>query len=185
MSAEWVQIGAGVRAHGIRGEVRLAPLAGDPSRFYAGLSVVWRRSGLAERSLTVRAARGHAERVFLSFEEIPDRTAAETLNGGTLWATADTSPEPDEGEWYHHQLLGLKVEDEAGHPLGKLTAVVEGGAHDNFEITAPGGVRYLVPAVEKFVVEVDLGARRIVLRPIEGLIPDGVLPPKPGSSDAR
>ncbi|MDH4228784.1 MAG: ribosome maturation factor RimM [Nitrospirota bacterium] len=180
-AGELVMIGTGVRAHGVRGEVRVAPLSGDPQRFGAGLSVVWRRDGFADRSLTVRRARGKGELAYVFFDEIADRTAAEPLNGGQLWARADSSPDlGEDGGWYHHQLLGLEVVDEAGSPLGRLTGIFDGPAHDNLEVTSPGGVTWLVPAVPAFLLRVELEAGRVVLRPIPGLIPEAARPDAPG-----
>ena len=116
-----VCIGVGVRAHGIRGEVRLASLSEVPGRFAKGMEVIWRRSGFPDRRLTIAHYRDQGSKVFIKFTEIPDRTAAEALNGGRVWTDIDTSPQlAEEDGYYHHQLLGLAVSDEVGEPLGKL-----------------------------------------------------------------
>ena len=43
--------------------------------------------------------------------------------------TADLPPLPD-GDYYHHQVIGLNVVDEAGRLLGKVTEILETGAND-------------------------------------------------------
>lgn len=165
-----------VRPHGVRGEVRFTSLSGVAGRFAPGLEVVWRGPDGRDLSLTVASVRERADEVFAHFAEVPDRTAAEGLKAGTLWASAATSPPLEAGSYYHHQLLGLAVTDEAGAPLGRLTAIVPGAAHDNYEVALPDGRRFLVPAVAAYVVGIDLEAGRIVLRPAPGLIPE---PPRP------
>ena len=168
-----VCIGVGVRAHGIRGEVRLASLSEVPGRFTKGMDVVWRRSGFPDRALHISSAREQGGKVFLRFAEIADRTAAESLNGGRLWGDADSSPPlSEEDGYYHHQLLGLRVTDSDGALLGTLTAISESGAHDNYEVTMADGVTFLVPAVTAFVREINLSDGKMVIDPIPGLLPE-------------
>ncbi|MFQ5508012.1 MAG: ribosome maturation factor RimM [Leptospirillia bacterium] len=170
-----VCVGIKVRPHGIRGEVRVDPLSEQVGRFVRGLAVIWRGRQAADRSLTVAAVRGKGGTAYLKFDEIADRTAAEALSGGSLWAEGATSPALEEGVYYHHQLIGLSVSDEAGAPIGRLTAVLEGSAHDNYEITCDDGQRFLMPAVSAFVRLVDVAGGRMTIRPIPGLLPE----PKP------
>jgi 16S rRNA processing protein RimM len=165
-----------VRPHGVRGEVRFVSLSGIEGRFSPGLSVLWRGPDGRDVPLTVESVRERGEDVFARFAEVPDRTRAEGLAGGTLWAPAATSPPLEPGTYYHHQLLGLEVTDEAGAHLGRLSAILPGGVHDNYEVRMPDDRRFLVPAVAAFVVRVDLDAARVVIRPAPGLIPE---PPRP------
>jgi len=176
MGGDLVQVGVRVRPHGVRGEVRFLSLSGVPGRFAPGLQVAWRGPDGADLPLTIESAREQGDEVFARFTQIPDRTAAETLAGGTLWASAATSPPLEDGTYYHHQLLGLSVIDEDGAELGRLSAILPGAAHDNYEVEMPDGRRFLVPAVEAFVLRVDLDAGQVVIRTAPGLIPD---PPKP------
>jgi 16S rRNA processing protein RimM len=174
-----VCIGVGVRAHGIRGEVRVSILSELPGRIKKGMTLEWRRSGHDTYVLNVSGVRERTEKVFLRFQEIPDRTAAETLNGGKLWGAGDTAPDLEEDAYFHHQILGLDVVDEDGNSLGELVAVMEMGAHDNYEIRQPDGTTFLLPAVAEFILDVDLDAGRMVVRLIPGLLPEAEpTPPK-------
>jgi 16S rRNA processing protein RimM len=165
-----------VRPHGVRGEVRFVSLSGVKGRFSRGLSVVWRGPGRPDFSLTVESVREQGDQVFARFTEIPDRTAAEALAGGTLWAPAGSSPPLEDGTYYHHQLLGLAVQGEDGADLGRLSAILPGNVHDNYEVEMTDGRHFLVPAVAEYVRAVDLSAGRVVVRVVPGLIPD---PPRP------
>jgi 16S rRNA processing protein RimM len=168
-----------VRPHGVRGEVRFLSLSGVPGRFHKGLPVVWRGPGRPDRTLTIESVREQGDEVFARLAETPDRTAAETLAGGTLWAAAATSPPLEDGAYYHHQLLGLAVADAAGAGLGRLVAIVPGAAHDNWEVEMPDGRTFLVPAVGRYVLGVDLGGGRVTVRVVPGLIPEPPRPRKP------
>jgi len=167
-----VCIGVGVRAHGIRGEIRVGILSELPGRVKKGMTLEWRRPGHETCALTVSGVRERAEKVFLRFNEIPDRTAAEALNGGKLWGVGDTAPELEEDAYFHHQILGLDVVDEGGVSIGELVAVMEMGAHDNYEIRQPSGVTFLLPAVAEFILDIDLDAGQMVVRLIPGLLPE-------------
>jgi len=161
--------------------VRFLSLSGLSGRFHKGLSVVWRGPGgpdgeSAERTLNIESVREQGDEVFARLAGVPDRTAAEGLAGGSLWADAATSPPLEDGTYYHHQLLGLSVTDEDGADLGRLSAIQPGGAHDNWEVEMPDGRRFLVPAVAAYVLGVDLSAGRVTVRLAPGLIPE---PPKP------
>ncbi len=172
---ERVLIAERLRAHGIRGEVRLVPLGGSPRRFQPGLVVLWRPfKGPAEaaRELTFARVRGAGDTLYATFDEVSDRTEAETLNGGGLWAPPEADADLPPDTYYHHQLLGLEVVDEGGTSLGRLTAVLETGPHDVYEVTTPDKQRFLVPAVQAFVVRVELDTNRLVIHLVPGLLPD-------------
>jgi 16S rRNA processing protein RimM len=173
--ADLTLVGVGVRPHGVRGEVRFHSLSEVPGRFRKGLRLVWRGRGVPDRPLTVGAVRESDGTVFALFAEIPDRTAAEPLAGGELWASVATSPPLEADTYYHHQLLGMTVADESGTELGRLVAI-RPGAHDNYEVEMPDGRRFMVPAVAHFVIAVDVEKGRMVVRPIPGLVPEPAEP---------
>ena len=62
------------------------------------------------RALTLRTARLHQKTWLLGFEEIPDRTGAESLRGTRLFidAEAAAAAAADEDDaWYEDDLIGL------------------------------------------------------------------------------
>ena len=50
-----------------------------------------------------------------------------------------------EGEYYHHDLLGLPCVSTDGQAIGHVAAVENFGAGDILEIEKPGGKRFMVP----------------------------------------
>jgi len=166
-----VCVGVKVRAHGIHGHVQVTSLSEIPDRFNKGMALEWRKPGQPSVPLTVRVVKGDQVRVRLMFDQVADRTAAEALNGGTLWGEPDTSA-LESDTFFYHQLLDLAVTDEEYRPLGTLTGVYDGAAHDLYEVTTAEGATFLVPAVSEFIIDVDPHERRMVIRPIPGLLPD-------------
>ena len=70
-------------------------------------------------------------------------------------------PEAEEGEYYWDDLIGLEVVNGEGAALGKVTGLLETGAHDVLQVT--GERERLIPFVDAYVREVDLEAGRIVV----------------------
>jgi 16S rRNA processing protein RimM len=77
-----------------------------------------------------------------------------------------------EGEYYHHQLIGLKVVSEQGKVLGKVTEILATGANDVYVVRAEIGPEILIPAADEFVRAVDLEHGELQVRLVPGLLPD-------------
>ena len=169
-----VVVGRIGKPHGLRGEVTVEVRTDEPERRFAvGTTVrAERPHGTAAPwpGLTVAATRWHQSTLLVSFEELSDRTAAESARGLFLHADvpADESPDDPE-EYYDHQLVGLVAEDPDGRVLGDVTAVLH-GAQDLLQIRTPDGRDALVPFVGALVTEVDLAGRRVVVADRPGLV---------------
>jgi 16S rRNA processing protein RimM len=169
-----VVVGRIGKPHGLRGEVTVEVRTDEPDRRFAlGTTVRVERPGGGAApwpALTVATSRWHQATLLLRFEEISDRTAAESARGLMLHATvaADESPDDPE-EFYDHQLVGLAAEDVDGRALGEVTGVLH-GAQDILQIRATDGRDTLVPFVAALVPEVDVRGGRVVVADRPGLV---------------
>ncbi len=77
-------------------------------------------------------------------------------------------PPPGEDEYYFADLVGCAVFTPDGGPVGHVSSVVHGPAHDWLEIRGDGKEEALLPFVSEFIREVDMAGRRIVVTPPEG-----------------
>ena len=162
-----------LRPHGIRGEVSVELRTDDPGRRFAAGSVLG-TDPAAAGPLTVSASRWHSGRLLVSFAGITDRTQAELLRGVWLTVDADQVTTPaDADEFHDQQLVGCTVVTTAGEPVGVITDVRHHG-QDLLVIRPPdsSGRRgdVLVPFVAAIAVDVDIGARRMVIDPPPGLL---------------
>jgi 16S rRNA processing protein RimM len=99
----------------------------------------------------------------VSIEGIADRDAAETLTNLRLFVPRDQLPPPDEEEYYHADLIGLKVENSNGLAIGYVTAVHDFGAGDILDITLDsGGPSVLLPFTKAAVPEINLQEGRLI-----------------------
>jgi 16S rRNA processing protein RimM len=161
VSAELLAVGRISRAHGVRGEVSVLRLSEVEARFEKG-SVLRLEDG---RTLTVETMRPHQQRLLVKFEEIDDRAEAESLRGQVLLVPTDAVPEPPQGAFWVHQVVGLEVVTEDGRSLGRVVDV-EGNPANDLWVTESGT---LIPAVRDVVVKIDLEAGRVTVRELPGL----------------
>ena len=151
------QLGA---AHGLKGEVRLKTYTGDPFAIgdYGPLAS---EDG---RTFEITHLRDAKEVLIARVKGIADRTAAEKLTNIKLYVDRAVLGEvEDEDEFFHADLVGLRVEDEAGALLGTVAAIYNFGAGDMVEIKpSSGGKLVLLPFTKAAVPVVDIKGGRLV-----------------------
>ena len=168
------------RPHGVRGELKAVPETDDPQRFTGLARVFLGASEATANEVAVEGVRFQYPKgrtvVLLALAGVDSVEAAEDLRGQLLFAHPDDLPPLDEGEAFLHDLVGLDVfvvgedGDEAGAtPLGTVRDLYD-GAQLLFAIRRPGKPEVLLPDVDEFVVRLDLDARRLYVRPPEGLL---------------
>jgi 16S rRNA processing protein RimM len=170
---EYVVVGRIGRAHGTRGEVSVEPRTDEPERRFATGAVLGTRppaEGRPQGPLTVAGARTHQGRLLVRFEEVADRTAAESMRGTelTVAVAPDERPEDPE-EFYDHQLVGLVVQTPDGTVVGELVRVEHNAAQDLLVIATAAG-EVLFPFVHQLVPSVDVAGGRIVVDDVPGLL---------------
>ena len=163
-----VQLGVIGAPHGIKGEVRVKTFTEDPTALgdYGPLTT---EDGA---TLTVRSVRPSKTVLIVRFKDVQDRNAAEMLNGKGLFVERDALPDDlDEEEFYHADLIGLEVRDDAGETIGKITAVQNFGAGDMLEVRPRGGQSVFIPFTRLAVPTVDFDKGIVTVnREMAGLI---------------
>ena len=110
-------------------------------RFAVG-EVLHGTQGKKEHTLTIKAVRSHKGRLLITFEEIKDRTVADSLRGTKFFAAPLDS---DDDGFYDHELEGLRVLL-AGKEVGKVTSVIHGGSQDLLEVELDNSRRRSFPS---------------------------------------
>lgn len=103
----------------------------------------------------------HGQYLLAHLEGLNDRDAAEAVMGMEIAVPREDRPAAEEGEYYWDDLIGLEVVNGDGAVFGKVTGLLETGAHDVLQIL--GERERLIPFVDAYVRTVDLAARRIVV----------------------
>lgn len=157
-----VRVAQIVGPFGIKGQVKLKLLTDFPERFAKG-----RRLRLNDEWVTIDETLLHKTQLIVRLSGVKDRTDAERLQWAYLEALVDERPALDEGEFLTEDLIGLEVVNSDGRTLGKVDRVEKYPAHD---ILVVGTL--MIPAVQAFVLDVDLDAKRITVQLIPGMEED-------------
>lgn len=156
--------------HGIKGEVELRLLNSDPNEsvLEEGMKV-WLfpsspKSKVSPEGIerTIEKLR-FGNKVIAQLEGIKDRTYLEALIPFEIYLDRRAFPEPEEGEFYLIDLMGMDVVNESGEKLGTLESFSDNGMQYLFDIRFINGEKITLPYVEVFFPEIDMENKKITM----------------------
>lgn len=160
-----------VGVHGVKGLVRVKSFTREPDAF-AAYGPLRDEAGVGPYALTVR---GEAKGTLLcAVDGVADRSGAEALKGISLYCPRDALPDDllEEDEFFHADLIGLRVDHVDGRSLGEIRAVHDFGAGDVLEVRLDGvGKTVYLPFTLAAAPVVDLAAGLVQVDPPFGLLP--------------
>ena len=172
--SEWddaILIGVVARTHGNRGEVIVNSETHFPDeRFHAGAQLMTRRTDGSPATLEVATMRMHQGRPVILFTGIESMDDAERLAGLEL-RIPDAAGDRDrlgEGEYYHRDLIGCEVVTDAGDRIGEVVKVDGDGNATRLVVQSRRG-EVLIPLADA-ICSVDIAAKRVTVRPPDGLL---------------
>jgi 16S rRNA processing protein RimM len=162
-------VGVVARTQGNRGEVVVNATTDFADERFAPGATVWGRlaAGSAIEALRVRSFRMHLGRPAVAFGDAANIDDAERFTGWELRVPMAARQPLPAHTYYHHDLIGCAVVTADGTAVGTVKSV-DGEGQVRLVIAAPRG-DVLVPFTQAFC-EVDVTARRIVVRAPEGLL---------------
>jgi 16S rRNA processing protein RimM len=160
-------IGKFRRPHGIKGEIVMTVLIDFPELIHKGQLIY---VGERYTPYEVRSVRWHGGDLLVALAEMPDRTAVEIFRNIMVYMKAKDIPEPPEGEYYIHQLVGLDVVTDQGQELGKIKEILVTGANDVYLVESEGGKEILLPAIEQVVLDINHDSGKVVVHILPGLL---------------
>jgi 16S rRNA processing protein RimM len=153
-----LRIGRVLKAHGVKGAVRVELLTDFPDRFAPGRQVL-----VAGRRLRVARSEDADGTMLVTFEGIDDRSAAETLAGAYFTVPLGEARSLPAGQYYHFQLVGLTVFDtRQARELGRVAEVLTYAANDVLRVT-DGDREILIPMIRSVVRSIALPEGRITV----------------------
>ncbi len=170
MSDDRVCVGAIIGAFGVKGEVRLKSFCADPGSI-ASYGPVATEDG--SRKLTMHLTQPVKSGFVARIDGVRSKEDADAMRGMRLYLDRAALPDLPDDEFYHADLIGLEVYDTGGALLGRIKAVLNHGATDLLEVTAPDlKDTVLLPFTQDAVPTVDLAKGRLIADPPEGLFPE-------------
>ena len=162
----WIAVGEIMGAYGARGELRVRPFSRFPQRFRALRRVY---IGEEHRPAAVLHVRPGKQGVIMRVEGVETRDAARQLLGTYLYVPELEAVPLPKGEYFVHQIVGLRVITEDGMDLGTVQDVLSTGSNDVYVVRGPRG-EVLLPAIREVIREIDLPSGTLRVRLLPGLV---------------
>lgn len=153
-------------AHGVKGECKLKSFTGEPAAVFE-YGPLLDENG--QSLFTPQRWRQTKDAFVVSFKERMTREQAQNARGTKLYVSRSALPELEEDEFYHSDLLGLKVQALDGSPMGKIRAVHDFGSGDILEIVDTPDRRgaWMIPFTREQVPHVSIVEGVVTLDPLE------------------
>jgi 16S rRNA processing protein RimM len=162
-------VGYIARAHGNRGQVIVNLDTDFPeTRFRPGAQMFIRRGPEIEL-VRLTSVRFQRERPVIGIDGVATMNDAEELAGCELRIPIEELTPLPAGMFYHHDLVGCRIEVPGGQIVGTVRGV-EGGSGGSRLVVDAGGEEILVPLVAPICTTIDPAAKRIVIDPPQGLL---------------
>lgn len=167
-TGRWVPVGKIVKAHGVRGGLKILPYGESMAYKNRGdLLFLKKEDGVFDK-ITLQKVQSAGRYWIVNVEEVKNRNEAEELVGSELFLPEELLPSLEEGEFFYYQLIGLEVRTSDGHKVGILESIFETPAHDVY-VVKDGEGEILIPAVEDVVLEVNIRGGYLIID-----LPDGL-----------
>ncbi len=167
---EDLRVGVIIKAHGIKGEVKVYPTTDSPFRFDDITHVKIKQQGKTAGDFEVAGVKYFKGIVILDLEGIDTMDEAEKLKGAELYIPREEGAELAEGEYYIADIIGMDVVTDEGAMLGTVKDVLETGANDVYVIGRPEGKDVLIPAIRQCILDTDIENNRMTVHLLDGLL---------------
>lgn len=161
----YLSVGFLRRPHGVKGEIIMDLHTDFPERMKKGRKVF---IGEDHKPMTLTNVRPHQAGLLVKFEDVDTPEDAGLYRNQWVYVQTKDVPLP-EGRHYKHELLGLKVVDEADNLLGELVEILETGANDVYVVRDDAGKEILLPNIPSVILDLDIGARTMRIHLLDGL----------------
>lgn len=156
--------------HGIKGEARVGFTKGHEEQISALKKVF---AGAQRRELNVKGVRFHKNFAIIKFAELNSIDELLEFKGENLYIPKKVMAEGlAEDEFLIGDLIGMAVFDDKEDFVGTVQSVGGSAANDILCIKPenPDYEKFLIPFVKELVPVVDIAKRKIIIKPIEGLL---------------
>lgn len=171
-TTEWTMtIGEIVAPFSRFGEIKVRIETDTPERFLELEQVCIRTNSGKATLMEVETVRFHKGQALMKLRGVSSIDQAEQLRGSLVQVRQVDAVALSDNEFFVHDLIGCEVVTDSEHNLGRVTQVLHGRANDVY-VVGRGKEEILLPAIQQVVQRVDIGAKRIIVSLIPGLLPN-------------
>lgn len=105
----------------------------------------------------------------VKFEDIDNEEQADEVLGCELYLPLSFLPKLEGNQFYYHEVIGFKIEDQRLGDVGTIVSVNDSTAQPLFEVIN-GTVEILIPMIDQFLVKIDRENKKVIMNLPEGLV---------------
>ncbi|KAB3535193.1 16S rRNA processing protein RimM [Alkaliphilus pronyensis] len=163
---KFLRVGKIVNTHGIKGGLKVVPTTDYPERFEELEYVYLDKT----TKLTINKIQYVKNMVIVTFQDYGDINLVEGFKGKALYIDESQRRELPEDTYYIIDLIGIDVYTVDEVYLGKVKDIIQTGPSEVYVIRNDEGKEVMIPAVKEFMPVIDIEAKKIIVKPIEGMI---------------
>ena len=148
-------VGKGLKAHGIRGDVKTECYTDTPDLF---LKI--KKLTVDKKEYIVERARVSGNFAYLKFRGIDTMNDAENFRNKEFFVNKADLPDPGEGRYYIDDVIGCAVFD-GDKKIGFMEEVLQYGSADVYVMRAPDGKTIMFPYVDGVIDNIDIVGKKI------------------------
>lgn len=140
-SSNLVTVGEIVGAYGVKGWVKVKSHT-QPEENIVSYSPWWLKTRHGVKKVEIDEAKARPQGIVAHIVGLDDRDEAAAMRGVAIAIERNLLPALDQGDYYWHQLVGLRVVSQyegRTTPLGRVTSLLETGANDVLVIKGSEG----------------------------------------------
>jgi len=162
-------LGRIIKVHGFKGDVSIK-LDTDLPETYSQMESVFVEIDRKLVPFFIRSIQHVKDTLFrVRFEGVDSEEEALRIVNHSLYLPLSVLPKLSGNQFYYHEVIGFRVEDDEHGTLGTIHAVLEGSGQDVFQIRS-GETEILIPIVDTFLLKVDRAEQVIHVTTPEGLV---------------
>lgn len=165
---DFISIGKITNFFGIKGEAKVG--YSNESQL-KNAKKVYLLDDISKKELTIQNLRFHKNFAIVKFSEIDNINDLIQFKGQRIFISKQQAlKQLDNNEYLIQDLIGCSVLNEKGEKLGSVVDISTNSSQDLLNIKNLIGQVSLVPFVEEFFPLVDIENKKIIIKPIEGLL---------------
>lgn len=162
----YLSVGFLRRPHGVKGEIVMDVHTDFPERMKSGRKLF---IGEERQPVTLTSVRPHQSGLLVKFKGVETPEQAGKFRKQWVYVKKSDLPPLSEGQLYQFELLGFRVVDEDGNPLGELVEILETGANDVYVVRDDSGREILLPNIPSVILDLEPASRTMRVHLLEGL----------------
>ena len=162
-------LGKVIRPHGLEGLLRVWSYAPSEASFIDAEEIYLRQvSGKLNGYYRVLSVSPHKDILLMNLEGVNSIDQAEEFRGAEVLVRSEAVTR-EEGEYFWHELIGLKVYLDTGDYLGTISRIIAAGSNVIY-VVGTGEKEIFLPATHDVVQEIDLEKGKMTISAMEGLL---------------